>query len=272
MREYDDDIRRYTPILQRIIILVAVTVAVPVVLWTITAFVRAYVGPPQIPTFQHLAALQPAQNTDTAPAPTASDAARGPSDASPQAPLAITPPVAQPQDTGTVTPSVAAGTAPSPLPAHAMPTQPAQAVPAQVMPAQVMPPASSGVNASASAAATPAAPAFAWPNSPVQPAANGAPVSDAVAGAAPDQPSNDDALPPAEPITGRVPLPRRRPNIVAMLQPNAIQAGGMQPSGTPAPGARFLANVPLPRTRPADAPEVPPVAPDPPFNQRGTPE
>ncbi len=52
MREYDDDIRLYTPVLQRIIILVAVIVAVPVVLWTITAFVRSYVAPPKLPTFQ----------------------------------------------------------------------------------------------------------------------------------------------------------------------------------------------------------------------------
>jgi len=48
----------YTPVLQRIIILVAVIIAVPVVLWTITSFVRTYVGPPQVPTFQRMTALQ----------------------------------------------------------------------------------------------------------------------------------------------------------------------------------------------------------------------
>jgi len=53
MREYDDDdnIRLYTPVLQRIIILVAVIIAVPVVMWTITTFVRTYVAPPTVPTF-----------------------------------------------------------------------------------------------------------------------------------------------------------------------------------------------------------------------------
>ncbi len=57
MREYeDDDIRLYTPVVQRIFILVAVIVAIPVVLWTITAFVRAYVAPPKAPTFQRVAA------------------------------------------------------------------------------------------------------------------------------------------------------------------------------------------------------------------------
>ena len=54
MRE-DEDIGHYLPLLRRIIILVAVITAIPVVLWTITAFVRAYVGPPTMPTFHQLA-------------------------------------------------------------------------------------------------------------------------------------------------------------------------------------------------------------------------
>ncbi len=49
MREDDDEFRHYVPLLRRIIILVAVITAVPVVLWTITAFVRTYVGPPKDP-------------------------------------------------------------------------------------------------------------------------------------------------------------------------------------------------------------------------------
>ena len=67
MREYDEHIRLYSPMLQRVIILVAVIIAVPVVLWTITAFVRAYVAPPQIQTFRPLAANQaPAQTNSQA--------------------------------------------------------------------------------------------------------------------------------------------------------------------------------------------------------------
>jgi hypothetical protein len=54
MRE-DDDFRHYVPLLRRIIILVAVIIAVPVILWTITVFVRTYVGPPHMPTFHQLA-------------------------------------------------------------------------------------------------------------------------------------------------------------------------------------------------------------------------
>src|SRR5665213_1795416 len=67
MREYDDDIRLYTPVLQRIIILVAVIVAVPVVLWTITAFVRSYVAPPRLPTFQPMALLPQSDSTAATP-------------------------------------------------------------------------------------------------------------------------------------------------------------------------------------------------------------
>jgi len=54
MRE-DDDFRHYVPLLRRIIILVAVIIAAPVILWTITVFVRTYVGPPHMPTFHQLA-------------------------------------------------------------------------------------------------------------------------------------------------------------------------------------------------------------------------
>ena len=70
MREYDDDnIRLYTPVLQRVIILLAVIIAVPVVMWTITTMVRTYVAPPKAPTFQRM--------TETQPADTASIAAPG---------------------------------------------------------------------------------------------------------------------------------------------------------------------------------------------------
>jgi hypothetical protein len=54
MREYDDyddeNIRLYTPVLQRVIILAAVIIAVPVMKWTITSFVRSYVARPRAPT------------------------------------------------------------------------------------------------------------------------------------------------------------------------------------------------------------------------------
>src|ERR1700723_1111166 len=57
MREYDDDnnIQHYAPVLRRIIILVAVITAVPVMLWTITAFMHTYIAQPTIPSPQTLA-------------------------------------------------------------------------------------------------------------------------------------------------------------------------------------------------------------------------
>jgi hypothetical protein len=56
MREYDDygeyrddHIRLYTPVLQRVTILTAVIIAVPVLMWTVTTFVRSYVARPKVP-------------------------------------------------------------------------------------------------------------------------------------------------------------------------------------------------------------------------------
>ncbi|MBO0718841.1 MAG: hypothetical protein J2P55_16115, partial [Rhizobiales bacterium] len=81
MRNYDDygdeNIRLYTPILQRVIILAAVVIAVPVMMWTITTFVRSYVARPAVPALEHLASANmptripaPAQSS---PAPSAAD-------------------------------------------------------------------------------------------------------------------------------------------------------------------------------------------------------
>ena len=59
MREYDDyddeSIRLYTPVLQRVIILAAVVIAVPVMMWTITTFVRSYIARPKLPALEHVA-------------------------------------------------------------------------------------------------------------------------------------------------------------------------------------------------------------------------
>ena len=87
MRKDEDDIRHYMPALRRIIILVAVLTAVPVAMWTITAFVRTYVGPPKLPTFQRMTAstltdapdsTAPAADADNPPAPAVEDATAAP--------------------------------------------------------------------------------------------------------------------------------------------------------------------------------------------------
>jgi hypothetical protein len=70
--------------------------------------------------------------------------------------------------------------------------------------------------------------------------------------AAPGQTAaSDDALPAVAPIGGHVPLPRRRPNVVAMVQTSALQP-------TMAANSAVPAGVPLPRARPAAAPEAAP--------------
>ena len=73
MREYDEDdynIRR-APVLRRVIILVAVIIAVPMMMWTTTIFIRSYV---KTPPFRHLT-LSP-QGAQRAPAPLLTDAGR----------------------------------------------------------------------------------------------------------------------------------------------------------------------------------------------------
>ena len=53
MRENGDEIRHYLGLLRRIIILFAVIIAVPVISWTITAFIRYQVGLPKVSTFHN---------------------------------------------------------------------------------------------------------------------------------------------------------------------------------------------------------------------------
>ena len=53
----EDQFRHYFPLMRRVIILVAVLTAVPVILWTITVFVRGYFGPPKIATARPLATV-----------------------------------------------------------------------------------------------------------------------------------------------------------------------------------------------------------------------
>lgn len=57
MRERDEQGTTYLPLMRRLIILAVVLISVPVVLLTIVAFVRSYVGPPNIPTFRQITAM-----------------------------------------------------------------------------------------------------------------------------------------------------------------------------------------------------------------------
>jgi hypothetical protein len=233
MREYDDDIRPYVPVVQRLIILVAVIVAVPAVLWTITTFIRTYIGPPHAPNYQRIAVLQPADRAaDSSPLGPPQDimpaAAATPA---PVAKQAAAPPPAQPM------------TAPAAADQTATISQSPNPAPSQMVAA---PPPVAMASAPASAAP------MAWPGSVMMPPpAQTAPHSPAVT-AAPDQTAASDdiaALPAVAPIGGHVPLPRRRPNVVPMVQTSALQPTMAANNAAPA-------GVPLPRARPAAAPEV----------------
>ncbi len=72
MRDYDDHVRPHV-VLRRIIIVVAVLTAIPVALWTVTGFVRSYVGPPKAPYFRQLATNVTEQQQGTGATTTASD-------------------------------------------------------------------------------------------------------------------------------------------------------------------------------------------------------
>jgi hypothetical protein len=221
MREYDEDsnIQHYAPVLRRIIILVAVITAVPVMLWTITAFMHTYIAQPTIPSPQPLAAA-------TAPAapmtPAADTATANPAAAAP----AVTDARATDDARGDRTRDSAGNTG-------ALNVQVATAQPT-LSAAPATPPAPAAVTVQAA----PAAPApSVFPNPPfvAQPTP-----------AAPDS-ANDaaaDALPPPDPITGRVPLPRHRPSVLALAD----------------------TSIPLPRARPSAAPEPPSPTPDAPSS------
>jgi hypothetical protein len=215
MREDDDEFRHYVPLLRRIIILVAVITAVPVVLWTITAFVRTYVGPPRIPTFHQLASsasINTATNTPAAPATPdgtaelkaamqaklASQSAAATSGA-PDAAVAPKGPLLSDR-----APDGDAGAAQSPR------TADTSGAPPSVMARgdNVFPPS------------PPAAPDEATPGTIT---AAEPPAEDAV------------DLPPAPPLTGSVPLPRHRPHNID----DAVRTADITP-----------ANVPMPRPRP----------------------
>jgi hypothetical protein len=263
MREDDDHIRLYTPVLQRVIILLGVICAVPVALWSINAFVRAYVAPPTTPTFRQIATVPPAPDK----ALPAQDIKEPPAAVVQQAkpPAPATAPVAAPviEATATTTDAREATAAPKgPLLTDRPPNVEVQAPPPaapQVAVVTITPPKKDVPSApqiappapqpNVNSAPVPAAAgqAFVWPN----PAPTGGPNPAAQEPPAPNAPLAD-ALPDVAPLTGRIPIPRSRPHFVAVAQATA--------PATPSHQA-----VPIPRARPEAAGPPAPPAPDSPF-------
>jgi hypothetical protein len=220
MREYDEDnnIQHYAPVLRRIIILVAVITAVPVMLWTITAFMHTYIAQPTIPSPQPLAAA-----TDPAPPMSAAaDTATANSPAPDQAAPAATDARATDDGRGDrMRDSAGNNAAPNVQVASTAAISPAPSA------APGAPPAPAAVTVQA--APTPAPSVFPNPPFVAQPTP-----------AAPDAANDADALPPPDPITGPIPLPRHRPSQLALAD----------------------TDIPLPRARPSNAPEPQSPTPD----------
>ena len=264
MREYDDDddnIRLYAPVLQRVIVLAAVIIAVPVMMWTITTFIRSYVARPRVPTFQQTNELSPgpplASNLATSPPPapqpaqhapvladagtTAGDARAALSDVGggpPKAPV-LAPPLA---DAGPAhsPPPVAPVAGPAPNPA-ANPAPSATAGLAQSAPSSVSTSsAASSSAASGSAASGSAASGSAASGSTASGSA--APSSATSSSAAPNPPSGSASVTsaPAAAIAPSVASAQAAPRIAA-------NASGAPPA---APGNRNVAwPIRMPRAR-----------------------
>jgi hypothetical protein len=254
MHNDDNQLYRFVPLLRRVIILLAVLAATPVVLWMITAFVRAYVGPPKVPAFHQLASTAPMAAPATAAASTANS--DQPSAAPVQAKVAditasttqvpttasdardVSPPKGsllsdRPAD-GTASASAKLATIAPAASAPLQPQAPAAAV-ASVNVTTTEPPASSSAPVAQQPAASPATAEAAQPPAAAEPSA--------------------DAMPAAPPLTGTIPLPRHRPRGlgdmtrmaqggVPMPRPRPDSAGPAAPAETKGPSPlEFIQNI-----------------------------
>jgi hypothetical protein len=220
MREDDDEFRHYVPLLRRIIILVAVITAVPVVLWTITAFVRTYVGPPKIPTFHQLASSASINAPATTPAAPATSDGTAELKAAMQARLASQ--------------SAAATSGAQDAPAAPKGPLLSDHAPDGDTGTAAQDPARTADTSGAPPMAPPSAMARGdnlFPPSPVAAPDNATPATVAAAEAQPEEAYD---LPPAPPLSGPVPLPRHRPHNIDAVRTADITLG----------------NVPMPRPRP----------------------
>ena len=293
MREYDDygddSIRLYTPIFQRVIILAAVIIAVPVLMWTITTFVRSYVARPRVPTLEHVASSSPSTRiplTAAPPAPPPPDQSpprtdRGAARDTPN------PAAEMRQGTGTLAalpettaapaavnspPAVQAAPAQTPSPASAASgaaaAGDASSSPSPRQPQAMPQPPRPNDNAPLSATPGSSDRGIAWPNPNTTSPPDFGASRLALPPAPPARAAAAEVIPAGEPLSGPIPLPRHRPGILAMAGSvagpvtgtAAASATGSIPTG---------GGVPLPRVRPTDAPtEAANTAIEPAFGYR----
>ena len=266
MREYDDyddeSIRLYTPVLQRVIILAAVVIAVPVMMWTITTFVRSYIARPKPPALEHVASANlptriptialsppsPAPPPADQSAPQRLDGASASDATSPAAetrngrpnlaslPDASAPPAAASGPSGASQQAMRASSSAIAASTTGDISATGSAPPAPPAPRLPLAPRSND-NAASVGAPTSSDRGIAWPNpNTTNPPEFAAPRLVSPSPPPPARTAAAEALPADEPIRGPIPLPRQRPGIFAVA---AAAASGP---------------VPLPRVRPADAP------------------
>lgn len=241
MREDEDQFRYYVPLLRRIIILVAVLTAVPVILWTITAFVRSYVGPPKIPTFHQLAATEPSEASATSSPDAGSAVQSAPEPAKPSDPAAATQEVRTAAvDTREVSVSSKGSSLVDRSPDNGinLPASPAKLSDASPITSPTL--KASDVLPAAGPNSTGMLTVPATPNAP--PATTGT-LAAQQPSAASEPPA--DAMPASPPLSGPIPLPRRRPHFIAAEAPMTQMAQMAQ------------MNVPMPRPRPDSAGPAP---------------
>lgn len=261
----EDHIRQFMPVLRRIIILVAVLTAIPVAMWTITAFVRTYIGPPKAPDYQPMA-LTPSVNPDQAAAAPV-DTASAPAAQDPNAPAE------------SVVVARASATDADTTPPAADPTNPAPAVggtaassssPAPLLPAAPAPPPAPPSGATATPVLAAATPGPAPTASQTRDNAIIAAQQVAPTNWPAPPPAADDAMPAGEPIAGTVPLPRRRPHdhdlVVAqssipLPRPRPGLAGPGAPAQSSSTPLDWIHNIFQPSTG-AAAPAATPAAED----------
>jgi len=216
MRYDDDPFGRYVPLLRRVIIFVAVLAAIPVVLWTITVAVRSYVATPRAPTYRSAALPAPTQGADGVARPepmTRPPAATVSPSTTPDTVSAIVEARATTMDARGVSPAVKGPNATDRTADSDLTAQPDT------------PPRTEAVTPAMSA--TPTTPGDADPKIPdvwSRPAApSGAAPLLGVRAAQQQPPATTtdwpaEATPASPPLTGPIPLPRRRPTLLAMAQ------------------------------------------------------
>jgi hypothetical protein len=194
MRYDDDNSQSFGPVLRRIAILAVIITAVPVMLWSITAFMHTYVAQPVIPSARPLAL---GANPNAASAPSADSNAPAPAGT----------PVVEARATATDADGKSDQLSDSAAPAQAPTGTTASIGPVPAAPMAASP---APQNTDRTAANSPGNSASSpWPD-PSQAVGGQQPQTANSAG------DSSDALPASTPLTGPIPLPPHRPKVFAM--------------------------------------------------------